>query len=112
MHRYNAEGVEGLKDLPRLGRKPLLGEEQLSELDKLVETPPNPVKDGVVRWRCSDLVRVVERRFGVLVSEDTIARTLRALGFSHITARPKHPEQKKGAIERFKKNSRASLKGR
>jgi transposase len=65
-----------------------------------------------VRWRCSDLVGVVERKFGVSVSEDTIARTLRALGFSHISARPKHPEQKKGAIERFKKNSRANSKGR
>jgi hypothetical protein len=32
---------------------------------------------------------------------------LRALGFSHIIARPKHPEQKKGAIEGFKKKSRA-----
>ena len=44
---------------------------------------------------------------------DTIARMLHApLGFSHITARPKHPKQKKGAIADFKKNSRASSKGR
>jgi transposase len=53
---------------------------------------------------------VVERKFGVSVSEDTIERTLRALGFSHISAPPKHPEQKMGAIERFKKNSRANSK--
>src|SRR3974390_1908292 len=44
VHRYNAEGIEGLKDRPRLGRKPLLGEAQLSELEALVETAPDPVK--------------------------------------------------------------------
>ena len=31
VHRYNAEGVGGLKDRPRSGRKPLLKGEQLVE---------------------------------------------------------------------------------
>ena len=81
---------------------------QKAALKLIVEAGPDPSRDGVVRWRCRDLVRTVDTKFGVSLSEDTIARTLRALGFSHITARPKHPEQKKGAIEGFKKNSRAS----
>ena len=55
VHRFNAEGVDGLKDRQRSGRKPLLKEEQRAKLDELVETPPDPVKDGVVRWRCNDL---------------------------------------------------------
>ena len=32
VYRYNAEGVEGLKDRQHPGRKPLLGEKQLAEL--------------------------------------------------------------------------------
>ena len=42
VHRYNAEGVDGLLDRPRSGRKPLLSEDQLAEFDKIVETPPDP----------------------------------------------------------------------
>jgi hypothetical protein len=34
---------------PRTGRKPLLGNSELTELDGIVETQPGPVKDGVVR---------------------------------------------------------------
>jgi transposase len=33
VHRYNAEGVEGLRDRPRTGRKPLLDGGELTELD-------------------------------------------------------------------------------
>jgi transposase len=62
VYRYNAEGVERFKDRPSLGRKPLLGDEQLSEFDKLVETERDPVKDGVVRWRCAE--RISNARLG------------------------------------------------
>ncbi len=55
VHRYNTEGVEGLKDHPRTGRKPLLNKEQLSALEQIVEKQPDPDTDGVVRWRCCDL---------------------------------------------------------
>jgi|SRR5271165_5929681 len=42
VHRYNAEGVDGLLDRPRSGRKPLLSDDQLAELDMVVETQPDP----------------------------------------------------------------------
>ena len=64
VHRYNAEGIAGLRDRKRTGRKPLLSEERLAELDKVVETPPDPVADGVVRWRCRDLKALIAKRFG------------------------------------------------
>lgn len=41
----------------------------------------------------SDLKRVIEERFGVAYHERTIGKLLRALGFSHISARPRHPRQ-------------------
>jgi transposase len=90
--RYNAEGVEGLKDRQHPGRKPLLGNEQLAELDKLVETQPDPVKDGVVRWRCADLKAQIKGRFGVEISERSVGRILNARGFRKLSARPRHPK--------------------
>ena len=112
VHAYNKYGLEGLINDTSPGRPSKLSAKQKAALKNIVEEGPDLARDGVVRWRCRDLVCVVERRFGVSVSEDTIARMLHALGFSHITARPRHPEQKNGAIAGFKKNSRASSKGR
>lgn len=90
VHRFNAEGAEGLKDRPHPGRKPLLNEGQLLELDQVVDTQPDPVKDGVVRWRCSDLKIQIENRFGVEISERSVGRILRARKFRRLAPRPKH----------------------
>jgi len=72
-------------------------------LKQLVEAGPDPEKDGVVRWRCVDLKRVLGQRFGVDLSEVSLGRVLRKLGFSHISARPRHPVQDPEAIAAFKK---------
>jgi transposase len=101
VHRYNAEGVEGLLDRPRSGRKPRLNESQLAEFDRVVETPPDPVADGVVRWRCADLKEKIAKRFGVALSERSVGRILNERGFRKLSARPKHPEVNTAAQEAF-----------
>ena len=85
------------------GRPCKLTAEQKAEIKALVEAGPDPAKDNVVRWRRADLAQIARDRFGVAVDPDTIGRILRELGFSHISARPRHPDQKAGAIEVFKK---------
>jgi transposase len=92
VHRYNAEGIEGLKDRPNPGRKPLLNKEQLSELDRIVEKQPDPDTDGVVRWRCCDLKAKIKNRFNIEISERSVARILRERGFRRLSVRPKHPK--------------------
>src|SRR5271157_2131197 len=87
VHRYNAEGVDGLLDRPRSGRKPLLSDDQLAELDMVVETQPDPVADGVVRWRCVDLKVMIAKRFGVEISERSVGRILNERGFRKLSAR-------------------------
>jgi hypothetical protein len=47
-----------------------------------VETGPDPARDGVVRWRCVDLRRVIKQRFDVDLDEVSIGRTLKELGFA------------------------------
>src|ERR671910_235292 len=63
--RFNAEGVAGLHDRPRSGRKPRLTPEQMGELEKVVEQGPDPARDGVVRWRRVDLQALIKARFEV-----------------------------------------------
>ena len=55
VHRYNAEGIDGLRDRLRSGRPPGLSAAQIAELDDLVVAGPDPAVHRVVRWRCFDL---------------------------------------------------------
>ena len=80
VHRYNAEGVEGLCDRARSGRPPRLSEAQLVELARLVEAGPDPARHGVVRWRCVDLRAEIKLRFEVEISERHVGRLLKRLG--------------------------------
>ena len=60
----------------------------------------------VVRWRRVDLKRVIEERFGVVYHERTIGKLLKQIGFSHVSARPRHPGQNAKTIEALRKTSR------
>lgn len=79
---------------------------QKAELKLIVKAGPDLAKDGVVRWRCVDLQRVIEERFQVTMAERTIAKLLHALNLSRLTPRPVHPKQAPDAQETFKKTSR------
>jgi transposase len=103
VYRFNAKGPAGLINAKAPGPRPKLLAEQKQELKRIVETGPDPATDGVVRWRCVDLRRIIKERFDVDLDEVSIGRTLKALGFAHISPRPQHPKQDPQAIEAFKK---------
>jgi transposase len=80
---------------------------QKAELAAIVEAGPDRKIDGVVRWRRIDLQRVIGERFGVAYHERYVGTLLQQLGFSHMSARPRHPGQNAEIIEAFKKTSHA-----
>ena len=103
VHRFNAHGPDGLADIRSKGSKSRLSVEQQRNLTALVETGPDRAVDGVVRWRRVDLQRIIKQRFGITYHERTVGKVLKALGFSHISARPRHPAQDERTIAAFKK---------
>ena len=107
VHRFNASGPEGLIDNWTDGPKPRLSGEQLAELAQIVEAGPDREKDGVVRWRRIDLKGVIAERFGVDFHPRYVGKLLHKLGFSHMSARPRHPAPDGRIVEAFKKTSRA-----
>jgi len=78
---------------------------------KIVEAGPDLEVDGVVRWRRLDLKRVIAERFGVDFHPRYVGKLLKKLGFSHISARPRHPAQDERIVEAFKKTSRTRVTG-
>jgi len=109
VHRFNADGPEGLLDRWDNGSHRRLSPQQLGELASLVETGPDAETDGVVRWRRVDLKRVIEERFGVVYCERYVSQIVHDLGFSHMSPRPRHPRQDAKVIAAFKKTSPARL---
>ncbi len=103
--RFNESGPEGLIDRKSPGPKRRLSDDQMKELAVIVETGPDLAVDGVVRWRICDLQKVIEARFGVAYKERAISKLLKALDFSHISARPQHPKQDAHVMDAFKKTS-------
>jgi transposase len=101
--RFNEQGLDGLVNRPSPGAPGKLNDEHKAFLARIVEEGPIPAVHGVVRWRACDLIMRLYEEFGLSVSDDTVYRALKDLGFSHVSARPKAYKQDADAIDAFKK---------
>src|SRR5882724_10149192 len=103
--RFNDQGPDGLINIPSPGLPPKLNTMHRAFLARIVEEGPIPAIHGVVRWRACDLIMRLYEEFRLSVSDDTIYRALKDLGFSHVSARPRAYRQDPEAIAAFKKTS-------
>jgi len=105
VERFNAEGPKGLLDRKAPGQPPLLKAEHRAALVGMIEAGPTPSVHGVVRWRLVDLVQWIWDEFQITVSETTLGRVLKAMGYRKLSARLRHHAQNPEALEVFKKTS-------
>jgi putative transposase len=101
--RFNEQGADGVINKSSPGAPGKLTEEHKAFLARLVEEGPIPAVHGVVRWRACDLIMRLHEEFGISVSDDTVYRALKELGFSHVSGRPRAYKQDPEAMEAFKK---------
>jgi transposase len=102
--RFNAQGPEGLIDGKAPGNTCKLQACHRETLVALVESGPIPAVHGVVRWRLKDLVQWIWDEFRIAVSETTLSRELRTLGYRKLSARPRHYAKSEQAVAVFKKS--------
>jgi transposase len=101
--RFNEQGPGGLINKSSPGAPGKLTAEHKAFLVRLVEEGPIPAVHGVVRWRACDLIMRLYEEFGISVSDDTVYRALKDLGYSHVSARPRAYKQDPEAMAAFKK---------
>jgi transposase len=77
----------------------------MAELAASVEAGPARARDGVVRGRRADLKQVIGERFGGTYAERSVGELLKALGLSHVSARPRALGQDPRQLGAFKKTS-------
>lgn len=103
VHRYNAEGVAGLRSRTGPGRPPFLTEARMEELRAIVLAGPDRKRHKVVRWRCAELCDEVAERWSIRVCEQTMGKWLRRLEMTRLQPRPYHPRKDPEAEVAFKK---------
>jgi transposase len=79
--RFNEQGPDGLV-IPSPGAPPKLDDTHRAYLARIVEEGPIPAVHGVVRWRACDLIMRLYEEFALSVSDDTVYRALKDLGYA------------------------------
>jgi transposase len=103
VHRFEQEGVEGLKDKPGRGRKPSLSPEQMAALsDLLLNGSPVDYGYNTETWTGPVLIDWVGKSFGVEFKKAQIYNIINQLGFSYQKAKGFYPEADEKAQEDFK----------
>src|ERR671929_328430 len=75
--RYNAEGLDGLRDRPKPGRTPALTEAEQAVLLNATFRGPDRARDGRGDWTLPALCGWIEGRFGTRLHPAGLSRIVR-----------------------------------
>jgi len=88
LHRYISEGIEGLKDAPRVGRSLVVTEAFRKRLLEVVRRRPRSLDLEYSMWTLQRLADFLAVETGIRVSDETIRRELAKEGI--VFSRPQH----------------------
>ena len=104
IHRFNAEGVKGLRDRPRPGQPVKLPRQKEQAFRERIEKGASQ-KDPARNLRVKDIQRILREEFDAEYCLGGTYFLLHRLGFSSLVPRPRHPKADLQAQSRFKKNA-------
>lgn len=99
--RFDAEGLQGLRDRPKPGRPSALSEAEQAMLLAVLFRGPDPARDGCVDWPLPALCGRLEGWFGNGLHPASVSRIIRRLDLSRQKTRLLHPEAEERAKAAF-----------
>lgn len=99
---FTTQGLRGLYDQHRSGRKANIPEEAEANLVSDIQALQNERKGGRVKGL--DIIEMIEKKYNVTYSLNGVYTLLHRIGMSWVSARSKHPRSKTEEQELFKKN--------
>ncbi|WP_198379550.1 helix-turn-helix domain-containing protein [Roseomonas sp. KE2513] len=90
--RFNATGLEGLRDRPKPGRPSTLSEPEQAVLFAIILRGSDLERDGGVEWTLPMLCRWIEGCFDKRLHPASRSRVVRGLDLSWQKTRPRPPE--------------------
>jgi len=103
VHRFNSEGLPGLRDRPRPGQPPKLLTGAVEGFKDRIRKGATD-RDRVCTLRGKDIKRILSEEFGAKYSLRGTYFLLHRLNFYPLVPRPRHPKSDIAAQEEFKKN--------
>jgi transposase len=100
VYSYRDGGIEAIQPKPRPGRAPKLPRDREAQFKARLDAKPRP-EDGVCTLRGKDVVRILEKEFGVKYTLGGAYDLLWRLGYSCLTPRPLHEKSDPQAIADF-----------
>lgn len=110
VHEFNENGLDGLKDKPKSGRKPKLSKEALDSIKSLVlNDDPSNYNYNTSTWTGPILIDYISKNYGVTYKKAQIYNILKSLGLSFQKGKGVYPEadpeKRKEFSEALKKTS-------
>jgi transposase len=103
-YAYRDGGIDAIQPRPRPGRTPKLPRDREEALRARLDAGAR-VEDGVCTLRGRDVMRILEKEFGVKYSLGGAYDLLWRLGYSCLTPRPLHEKSDPQAIADFQASS-------
>ena len=102
VHRFNAEGTDGIHDRDRPGQPPKLAPELENDFKERIRVGAK-TEDGVCTLRGEQIRAILAKEYNANYSLGGVYFLLHRLGFSSLVPRPYHPARDLDAQEEFKK---------
>lgn len=104
-HRFEKEGIDGLRNKKGRGRKSSLSEEQLSVLADILENKsPTDYGYNTETWTGPLVIDWIRKKYNIEYKKAQIYNIIKDLGFTHQKAKGFYPETDLKAQEEFKES--------
>jgi len=107
VHSYNSDGINGLKDKPRSGRRSRLNDEQQKKLKETITDRPEKFGYSSGVWSGPLVIDYIRNTFGVSYKKAQVYNLLRGLGFTFQRGKAFYPEasEREEKVAAIKKTS-------
>lgn len=102
VHRFEKEGIEGLRDKKGRGRTSRLSETQRNRIRRLLSESPEDYGYNNATWTGPMLIEWIKKEIGVTYQKAQIYNILKRLGYSYQRGKGAFPEADKQQQEVFK----------
>lgn len=104
VHRFEQEGIEGLKDKEGRGRTSRLNELQHLRIKELLKEQPEDHGYNSATWTGPMLMEWIEKEYGIVYKKAQIYNVIKTLGFTYQKGRGIFPETNETDQEIFKES--------
>ena len=101
-HRFEKEGIDGLRDKPGRGRTAGLKQDQRERIAVLLSEPPTDHGYNTATWTGPLLIEWIQKQYGVVYKRAQIYNIIKSLGFTYQKGRGLFPETDTQKQEAFK----------